>query len=241
MLERADIPSALDIMDVHVRARFTHSEDSRILFINEPGGSKTPAPRFFLGRTSVGNLWRFCSDLPDRICRRLEELCEEEQTIAVGSDELPILRHEYLKVLDEHAPAESWSGGPAYRFTKISITTNSFVRVTEDNSDVLKGGFEGLFDEIPNWQPFVALVNDGQAVSVCRSARVTEAAHEAGVETLRQFRGNGYAGRVTSEWARLVTEGGSIPLYSTSWKNVASQAVARKLGLECFGNDFEIY
>jgi predicted GNAT family acetyltransferase len=70
--------------------------------------------------------------------------------------------------------------------------------------------------------------------------RVTPTAHEAGVETPKQFRGRGYGGQVVAAWASAVRSLGCIPLYSTSWQNVASQAVAHKLGLVQYGTDLHI-
>ncbi len=105
---------------------------------------------------------------------------------------------------------------------------------------MLRGGFEELVAELPDWQPFVALVEESRAVSVCRSVRITAAAHEAGVETLPDYRGRGYAKDVAAGWARLVQSRGAIPLYSTSWENTASQAVARKLNLIRYGADFQV-
>jgi predicted GNAT family acetyltransferase len=70
--------------------------------------------------------------------------------------------------------------------------------------------------------------------------RITHEAHEAGVETLPDFRGRGYATDVVAGWARLVRSLGAVPLYSTSWENAASQAVARKLRLVQYGADFHI-
>jgi predicted GNAT family acetyltransferase len=105
---------------------------------------------------------------------------------------------------------------------------------------MLQNGFEKLVEELPAWQPFVALVEKNRVVSVCRSVRITPEAHEAGVETLPDFRGNGYAKDVVTEWARIVRAAGAIPLYSTAWENNASQAVARKLRLKCYGTDFNI-
>jgi len=69
---------------------------------------------------------------------------------------------------------------------------------------------------------------------------ITPAAHEAGVETLADFRGRGYAKDVVAGWARLVQFMGAIPLYRTSWENTASQAVAKKLSLLSYGADFQI-
>jgi len=64
-------------------------------------------------------------------------------------------------------------------------------------------------------------------VSVCCSVRITPTAHEAGVETHREFRGHGYAAHVVSAWASTVRDIGPIPLYSTSWQNTASQRLPR--------------
>lgn len=112
--------------------------------------------------------------------------------------------------------------------------------VKENNAEMLEGGFEKLIEELPSWQPFVALIEENRAVSVCRSARITAEAHEAGVETLPDFRGRSYAKDVVAEWARLVLAADAIPLYSTAWENNASQAVARKLHLKCYSADFQV-
>ena len=69
---------------------------------------------------------------------------------------------------------------------------------------MLRGGFEELVAELSDWQPFLAIVEESRAVSVCRSVRITAVAHEAGVETLPDFRGKGYAKDVVAGWARLV-------------------------------------
>ena len=84
------------------------------------------------------------------------------------------------------------------------------------------------------------MLKDNRAVSVCRSVRITPQAHEAGLETLLEFRRRGYAKDVVIAWARAVQVMGATALYSTSWENIASQAVARKLKLEMFGSDFHV-
>jgi len=227
-----------ELMAVHVRALFTHDADSRLLSVNEPGG-RAPAPRLFFGRTRAGNLWRFRADLPETLIEELEALCADEPA---GDEFRGQPRHVevYVRLLETHAPLQELGMGPAYYFTEYMEPARPLLAVTEANAEVLRGGFEELVAELPDWQPFLALVEGGRAVSVCRSVRITPAAHEAGVETLPDFRGKGYAKDVVAGWARLVLSLGAVPLYSTSWENTASQAVAKKLRLVLYGADFHL-
>ena len=61
------------LMTHHLQALFTQDAHSRLLRINEPGGGGI-APRLFLGRTPLGNLWRFRSDLTEPLTEELEAL-----------------------------------------------------------------------------------------------------------------------------------------------------------------------
>ena len=223
---------------MHVQALFTHDARARLLFVNEPGG-ETPAPRLFFGRTRAGNLWRFRADLPEILIEELEALCVDEP---VGQELHREPRHfaAYVRLLDSHAPVHRRWIGPAYHFTEYLEPSRSLLTITETNAERLQGGFEELVEELPAFQPFVALIEEGRAVSVCRSVRITPAAHEAGVETLPDYRGRGYAQDVVAGWARSVQSLGTVPLYSTSWENSASQAVAKKLRLIQYGTDFHV-
>lgn len=229
----------LELMNIHVRALFTHDTKSQLLFVNEPDNAGVPAARLFLGRTREGNVWRFRADLPDGLCDELNALCADE-SLANVDKEPPRHLQTYIRLLETHAPVQDVSNNLAYRFIKHKAPSNHPVTVTTDNAEILQGGFEKLIEELPAWQPFVTLMRENRAVSVCRSVRITSEAHEAGVETLPEFRGNDYAAEVVSEWARLVLKSGAIPLYSTSWENQSSQAVARKLELKCYGVSFNV-
>ena len=230
----------LELMNIHVRALYAHDADERILFVNEPDNETIPAARLFLGRTRDGNVWRFRADLPDELREQLNAFCADEPPLSEELKKPPLHLESYLRLLKPDAPEQDTSNGLAYQFTKSETSATPVTAVTTENAEILQDGFEELIEELAAWQPFVALVEANRAVSVCRSARITAEAHEAGVETLSEFRGNGYAEAVTLEWACLVRNMNAIPLYSTSWENIASQAVARKLELKCYGVTFEI-
>lgn len=225
-------------MTIHVQALFTHDAHARLLVVNEPGGGD-PAARLFLGRTPQGNLWRFRADLPETLIEELEALCADEPVGEVFHSK-PRHLEAYVRLLETHAPVQKLWMGPAYQFTEYFEPSRHLLAITQTNAEMLGGGFEKLVAELPDWQPFLAIVEQGRAVSVCRSVRITPDAHEAGVETLPDFRGKGYAKDVVAGWARLVQSMGAIPLYSTSWENTASQAVAKKLHLVAYGADFHV-
>ena len=56
----------------------------------------------------------------------------------------------------------------------------------------------------------------------------------------RPYRGRGYGPRVTVAWAEAIWASGRVPLYSTSWDNKASLAVARKLGLAAYASGWSL-
>jgi hypothetical protein len=229
-------------MRIHVEALFTHDASLRIQFVNEPwanGTVRVPADRFFLGRTAAGNMWRFRSDLPGSLVEQLELLCVDEP-VTKNLNQKPRHLEAYLRLLEGHGSIRQVWLGPAYRLPVSARPSLRPVRITAANAGVLGAGFEEMAAELEVAQPFFGLVQGGHAVSICRSVRITPEGHEAGVETLSDFRGKGYAPEAVAGWAAAVAEMGCIPLYSTSWENTASQAVARKLEAICYGVDFHI-
>ena len=223
-----------ELMRMHVEALFTHDAQGRICRVNEPGGGK--APRFFFGRTAEGNVWRFRHDLGVELIRELELACRAEAVAEKASAE-QVRSRLYEALLAQDAPVKSVWAGPTYRFPRPGKVpdTPGTVLVTESNADVLLPHLEEWMEDVAEGRPVVAVVERGKAVSICSSVRMTGAAHEAGVETHPDFQGRGHVTKAVAGWAREVREMGRIPLYSTSWKNSASLAVARKLGLVVYG------
>lgn len=206
---------------------------------NAPGRRR--APRLFLGRTPDGNRWRFREDVPEQAAARLGALCEEEP---VTSDprEPPRNDARYRDILAAQAPVGATFAGPAYRFpAELPRAAANLVRLDAENAALLRGGdLESWLANIGRSEPVMAVVHEGRAVSVCGSVRITADVHEAGVETSASARGRGFAPLVVAGWARAVRELGAEPLYSTSWRNTASQAVARTLGLILYGTDYSL-
>jgi RimJ/RimL family protein N-acetyltransferase len=236
-MDIAAAPEALELMRMHVEALFVHDARSRIECTNE--WTPRVASRFFLGRTRAGNLWRFSADLPDGLAAELEKVCRDEP-VSPELPHLPANHDAYLRLLGSQRPIERVWSGPAYWSPTRSTEGASATEITAENASLLRGGLDAWLPDVPHLRPFYVAVEEGRAVSVCASVRITPAAHEAGVETLPAFRRRGHALCAVAAWAEAVRRLGVVPLYSTSWENRASQAVAARLGLAMLGVDFSV-
>lgn len=83
-------------------------------------------------------------------------------------------------------------------------------------------------------QTMFGIVVGGRVVSACESARENRRCGEAWVWTLAEYRRRGFARQVTTAWAYALQGQGKRPFYSHKVGNVASEAVARRLGLTLF-------
>lgn len=116
----------------------------------------------------------------------------------------------------------------------------AIVLVTADNANLLQENFPYTMSKLEERSPVVVMVVDGDTAAACYSARNTPQVAEAGVNTLEAYRGRGYAVDIVCGWAAAVRASGRLPLYSTSWSNTSSQAVARKLGAVQYAAEFHI-
>ena len=104
-------------------------------------------------------------------------------------------------------------------------------------------GVSGVFVKRPEQTEFVDVVRrEGQfvilagdkPVSAAFSVRENEAAAEVAVETADAFRRRGFGRQVTAAWAYHVMAQGKVAFYSYAEGNLASQALARSLGVVQF-------
>jgi RimJ/RimL family protein N-acetyltransferase len=226
-------------MELQAATLFTYDKAGRICFENDGDAIPTPAPRFFLGRTRQGHVLRLRHDLPEALARRLDQLAAAER-IADDLRADPACLDEVRAALAGDAPITREFIGPAYYFPDDLRRPEGVVTLTPDNAEVLRQHFPWLIETLHIYQPSMAIVRDGAAVAICYCSRLPAGAVEAGVNTVEAHRGRGYASAVTAAWALAVHERGTIPLYSTSWDNVASQGVARRLGLIMYGADLSL-
>jgi len=237
-------PSALDMMRRHVDALFTRDAEGRLLAVNDGEGGA--APRFFLGRTREGCLWRFAAGLPSAVARELEHVCRNEPPLDGDGGRVPAGRDEYLRILGADGQVGKVWVGPCY-CRPTTAASGSETRsvpglhlIDESNIGLLKAHLADWVDVAMQWRPTVVSLENGNAVSVCASVRKTGEAHEAGVDTAPAFRRRGFARVAVAGWLAEVNRIGAEPLYSTSWENEASQRLAATLALTMFGVDFHV-
>ena len=217
--------------DLQLQTMFLLDREGRIVSTREPEPGRVPI--FFLVRSSEGCAWAVRSDVSPNIARELDNLAREEP-LAPDFESQPVNASRYMELVKGRIIS-----GPAFAFPDM-VTKQADVVLVEDLG-LLERNFQGwTANEIAGRSPILAVVEDGHAVSVCCCARRSDLAAEAGLETAAAFRGRGYGPRVTSAWAMEIQSSGRIPLYSTSWANEASLAVARKLGLLMYASDWSL-
>lgn len=228
----------IELMKIQVEVLFTQDENGHLQRINEPTGDVKPAPRFFFGYTNEGSICKFRHDLPDTVVAQLKEVAAEP--LPMNSCKIPKNCRQFEDILQSHLPIERVWMGPAYRFSERITPPTNVIRLSREDAGLLKGNLADIRPELNSPHPCLAIIENSQVVSICRSVRVSSRAHEAGVETLTGHRRRGHATSVVAAWALAVRALNRIPLYSTSWDNVASQGVAQRLGLVQYGVDYHV-
>lgn len=221
----------LELMKLQAEVLYTHDHAGRITTINE--FMNQAAPRFFWGQTNAGRVLRFRDDVPDTLVYDILQLMDgEDSTVRLAK---------VINTLEKDKEISGFWIGPAYVFNKIVTDYTDATLVTEDNKYCLEPAFSTLLSELKFREPCFMVTENNMTVSVCFSARKTDKAAEAGVETLKGYRGKGHAMRVTSSWAQAISQSQRIPLYSTSWDNYSSLSIANRLHLHLYGTDISIY
>lgn len=222
----------MNLPEFELQNQFVLTADGRI------GGTRSQEPwlgpllRLVRGKETCA--WAVRADVPQNIADEVDGLAREEPPVSDFRD-APVHAERYMSLLGGEVDS-----GPAFTFPEEIVQPAGTVFIEDIES--LDHHFTGwTASEIPCRTPIVAFVEGGYAVSVCFSAWRSDAAAEAGLETAAAFRGRGLGPRVAAGWALAIRASGRVPLYSTSWTNDASLAVARKLGLVTYASKWSIH
>jgi hypothetical protein len=222
----------LSTPDLQLETLFVLDHDGRIVATREPGGTR--GPMFALIRSATRCAWAVRADAPAALARELDRLARQEPPASDLASE-PVQADAYRALVGGDV-----TFGPAFAFPPLGTGQGEVVEIRSE--DLLAHHFRGWIPgEIEaGREPVFAVVEAGHPVSICFCARRSAVAAEAGVETAPAFRGRGYGARVTAAWAAALRASGLLPLYSTSWKNQPSLAVARKLRLVAYASDWSL-
>jgi hypothetical protein len=218
--------------ELQLQTLFVLNEAGRIISTREPNPSAGPAFMLVRGRTS--SAYAVHANVPEELAGQLVALAQTEPPLPDFKAD-PVHASRYISLLPGRVDS-----GPAFTFPDVVPVPVDVVGVT--NLSLLERHFQGWTeDELPGCAPILAIVEGGDAVSVCFCARRSALAAEAGLNTAAPFRGRGLGPRVTAAWANAIRSADRLPIYSTSWTNDASLGVARKLGLEMCAANWSLY
>ena len=217
--------------EIHLRTLYLLDGAGRIRGTLEP--DPEPGPKFALVRGRLSCAWAVRADVPPEVAAELDALASEEPPVSEFR-EAPVHAERYRVLVGGEVYF-----GPAFTFPKTIEKPDATVFVHA--LPLLTRHFSGwTAAEIEGRSPILAVVEDGAAVSLCFCARRSDTAAEAGLETAASFRGRGLGTQVAAAWALAVQASGRVPLFSTSWQNGASLAVARKLGLVAYASGWSL-
>jgi hypothetical protein len=204
---------------------------------DERGRLVGSAPHFHLLRTANLVICRCHEALAESVAAELQHLAQRQRGRPSQWS------HDYadfLRTLSASGPLKSVRAGPLYSFPDLRGAATDAVHIHAGNADLLHGELHEWAPDAILGLPMMAVVVDGRAVSVCASVNASAAAHCAGVETAPGHRGKGLAGLAVRAWASEVQAIGARPYYGTTFNNLASQSVARRLGLDLVAAEFAV-
>lgn len=234
--------AAYHLLELHLDCLFT-CEHGRMLLVNEPWGSSSPAPMLYLGQTVFSDIiHRFHQEAPDGFIQNVKNLLR--QCIWDAEQYATLLPQSHI-VQETCFCLPQFLGQPTSAATKPSTSC----RLLEiGDAPLLEAAFTGCGSELPTAAPYAACFVDSQLASICRSVRKTpyfgggfRAAHEAGIETLPHFRRKGCASKALAAWTTALLQEKTVPLYSALIENNFSQQLAKKSGWIVYGYGLSIY
>jgi hypothetical protein len=207
----------------------------RLLGLDARGRITGSGRHLHILRTQEAVLCRCHAALGDEVVEALERIALAERG---RQRDWPRDYGRYLTVLTSVGAIQAVRAGMLY--SVVDPPESAAIRVTAANAGLLRGGLDEWLPDVEAGRLIYAAVAGGRAVSICASVQEAEGVHAAGVETSPAHRGQGFAAHAVAAWAGAVLRAGATPLYGTSFDNLASQGVARRLGMQLVGSEFSV-
>src|SRR6185437_10889638 len=88
----------------------------------------------------------------------------------------------YEGILRRSSLAIKTEAGPAFTFPACLPPSRDAIVIDASSAHLLQPLLPAWMPDVPTCQPMLVLVVDGKAVSICASVRITDEAHEAGID-----------------------------------------------------------
>jgi hypothetical protein len=168
--------------------------------------------------------------------------CLERRGVAASAPApgwAPALADELIAELAARRPVRPAVGGPSYLFDRPLEAPAGFElrSSTDRDADEVTARLPAADRDLT--APWVIALITDEPAAVCMTARSTLRAVEPGVWTYEPHRRQRLGAALTAAWSSLVAD--RTAFYSTGWDNVASQGVARRLGLRPIGQWWQVY
>jgi hypothetical protein len=227
------------LLEQHANVLFRMDDGQRLVGVNEPGDD--PPPRMFLARGEITHGIWFGANVGEATIEACRAIARELPRWD-GQQPAASLYDSMRAAIALEAPIFDETNGPAYRFgERVDIPTETGAQIIDAASaQLLESNFPYTLSVLALRSPVVGVVVDGSFVSACYCARKRPNACEAGVDTIEPYRGRGFAALVVSAWRDAVEREGCEPLYSTTWDNIASRAIAAKLRLIAYAETMSL-
>lgn len=195
-------------------------------------------PLLAVAASNHGLVWACASIVPDELAAAVDDVLATTVpgTVVLGWE--PETAAALLALLLSTSPLGDIERGPSFLVTQPPPVPSQIECWTGGDADR-----ERLADLMPEADhalraPWAVAIIGGRVAAVCETARSAPGSVEAGVWTYDNHRRQGLGTAVTAVWATLVA--GRTTFYSTSFDNLGSQGIARRLGLRPLGQWWQV-
>ena len=245
----------MNSIDLHIQSIFSFDTSGRIDGMNDWVDHGLPRMSIAFDHDGGPLGLKFGANVedPDDWAARVDHVVEQRRrrgTPIAPTDQASFeqWRDELREVLAD-LDGTQITGGPAYvadpdKIPKIPPTET--LLVTEQTAHCLSRFLPEWLADVPHQQPMAVTVLGDDAVAICGSVRkpprrgAEPVGYQAGLETAANVRRRGYAVPAVLAWCHAVDAVGFVPVYSTSWDNIASQRTARRCELRFIGSSIGV-